>query len=102
MNERPEPLTAGGDDGFGEAALHEIVENQLRDGAPSMVPATLARLRAAGESRADAIHLIACVLSVELFEILVNDGAFDEARYAANLAALPALPYDSETLESRA
>jgi len=102
MSDRPEPLTARGDGGFGEAALYEIVENQLRDGVPPVVRATLARLIAAGEARADAVHYIACVLSVELFEILVNDGGFDEARYSANLAALPALPYDSDALESPA
>ena len=56
--------------------------------------ATLARLVDGGMPRADAVHYIACVLSVELFEILVNDGVFDEERYAAHLAALPALPYE--------
>lgn len=102
MSDRPQPLINRGDDGFGEAALYDIVENQLRDGVPPAVPATLERLIAAGESRTDAVHYIACVLSVELFEILVNDGAFDEARYDANLAALPALPYDSDALEDTA
>ncbi|MEQ8495625.1 MAG: hypothetical protein RIA38_00370 [Microcella pacifica] len=98
MSELPAPLTEQGEDGLGENALREIVENQLRDGVPAAVPLALARLREDGMSRADAVHYIACALSVELFEILVNDGSFDEARYAANLEALPALPYDSDAL----
>ncbi|MEQ8661290.1 MAG: hypothetical protein RLW62_10765 [Gammaproteobacteria bacterium] len=98
MSDLPPPLTERDADGLGVAALREIVENQLRDATPPAVPATLARLLDAGISRDDAVHYIACALSVELFEILVNDGAFDAARYADHLAALPALPYDAAAL----
>ncbi len=86
----------GGADG--DKALLDIIENQLRDGTPPAVRETLARLMAAGETREDAVRYIACAMSVELFEIIERKGRYDEARYLANLAALPALPYDESEL----
>ena len=40
----------------------------------------------------------AASLSVEFFEILEHGARFDGERYADNLAALPALPYDEDAI----
>jgi hypothetical protein len=56
------------------------------------VAATLGRLVASGHDRDEAISLIGAVLMFELNEVMQNDRAFDPARYAARLAALPRLP----------
>ncbi len=81
-----------------ERVLIEIVENQIHDGTPPETRATLERLIATGESREDAVHLIACVLSAEMFEMLEEKRVFDAVRYARHLHALPALPYDEDEL----
>ena len=79
-------------------AIFDTIENQIRDGEPAETAATLQRLMAGGESRDAAINYIACVLSVEFFEIIENGEAFDESRYVRNLKALPALPYDESEI----
>jgi len=76
--------------------LFDIIENQLRDDTPPAVREALERLMAGGESRDEAIRYIASAFSVELFEILQAGGRYDEARYVANLRALPTLPFDAD------
>jgi hypothetical protein len=99
MNKRPATLLAEMPDGvFGHAALLDIVENQLRDRNPPETALALARLSAEGFSREDAVHLIACVVSVEIFEVIHAKQTFDPERFAENLAALPELPYDPNTV----
>lgn len=95
---RPAMLVDSGDDPAIRAAIFDTIENQIRDREPAETAASLERLMAAGESRDVALHYIACALSVEFFEILENGNAFDEARYVANLKALPALPYDESEI----
>jgi len=75
-------------------AILEVVENQLRDGTPPETQATLDRLLAAGHSRAEAIELIACVVSAEIFDVLKRGQPYQEQRYLAGLRALPRLPWD--------
>ena len=76
--------------------LLEIVENQLRDGTPPETRTTLDRLMDDGYSREEAVELIACVVSAEIFDVLKNMQVFDEARYVAELRALPRLPWESD------
>jgi hypothetical protein len=76
--------------------LMEIVDNQLRDGTPPETRVTLDRLMTRGFSRAQALELIACVVSSEIFDILKSGQLYDEERYLAGLRALPKLPWDGE------
>ena len=72
------------------------VENQIRKNDPPEAKETLARLIQSGQSREDALRLIAGVLANEMFEVMKNKAHFDNARYVANLARLPELPRDGE------
>jgi len=74
------------------AAIFEVIENQLRNNDPPETRETLERLLHAGHSRAEAMRLIACVLTNELFGILKSEASYDNARYVANLKRLPELP----------
>ena len=98
MAKQPPTLLDDEDRGFARAALVEIVENQLRDNSPPVTRSTLTRLQSAGCSRNDAVHLIVCVLSAEIFEMLEVKRVFDAAHYANLLDALPDLPYDPDEL----
>ncbi len=91
-------LVESGDDPEIHQAIFDTIENQIRDHHPAETARTLQRLMAAGESRDLALRYIGCALSVEFFEILEHEGAFDEARYVRNLQALPALPYDESAI----
>jgi len=77
-----------------QEAIFEIIENQIRDGNPPLVRETLSRLISEGRSREDAMKLIGCALSVELFEIMKNNETFNSKRYDNNLSKLPELPWD--------
>ncbi len=91
-------LVESEDDPEVHQAIFDTIENQIRDRHPAETELTLQRLMTAGESRDNALRYIACALSVEFFEIIENEGAFDEARYVGNLKALPALPYDESEI----
>src|SRR5438552_2416272 len=73
--------------------LLEIVENQLRDGTPPETRTTLGRLMGEGYSREQALELIACVVSSEIFDVLKSGQPYQEPRYLAGLRALPRLPW---------
>jgi hypothetical protein len=88
MNEVPNPHL--------RRAILEVVNNQLRDNTPPETRATLDRLVAAGRSRKEAIELIACVVSTEIFEVLKSGRPYDNVRFVAALQALPRLPWDTE------
>jgi hypothetical protein len=77
-----------------QRAILEVVENQLRDGTPPETRATLERLMADGRSREEAVKLIGCVVSTEIFDVIKNDEPFNETRYVAALRALPRLPWE--------
>jgi hypothetical protein len=97
---KPEPIVqADTEDGqaAGEAMV-EAIENQIRDNDPPETKAALKRLMKLGETRENAIRYIACALSVEFFEMLQKNNPYDAARYAANLNALPELPYDENEI----
>ena len=74
------------------AAILEVVENQLRDGAPPETKQTFERLIAAGYSAQEAKRLIGVVVTYEIFGILKRNEPYDEARYVAALQRLPKLP----------
>ena len=71
-------------------AIHQTIENQLAAKDPPVVHETLERLMRSGLSRHEAIHAIGSVLSVEIWEILKEERAFDEERYERGLRQLDA------------
>ncbi|MDO6705568.1 MULTISPECIES: hypothetical protein [unclassified Photobacterium] len=76
--------------------LVETVENQLADGNPIKVKETLMRLVMTGTPREEAIEMIACALSVEVFDVAKNDGEFNLKRYSEHLDALPEMPWEGD------
>ena len=72
-------------------AFMEVVVNQLETGDPPETKATLDRLMADGNSRGEAMQLIAAVARKEMQEMMSEGRAFDNARYAKLLARLPKL-----------
>jgi peroxiredoxin family protein len=72
----------------------EIVQNQIRDNDPPETKRTLERLAAAGISEPEAIKMIGCAVTAEIFDILKNRQGFDRERYVRNLGRLPRLPWE--------
>lgn len=83
-------VQADSEDGLraGEA-LVEVVENQITAGDPPETKQTLDRLMKMGELSEDAIHYIACALSVKIFGAVKNHEPYNGERYVQNLNALP-------------
>jgi hypothetical protein len=77
-----------------QAAIYEVVDNQLRDGTPPETRQTLDRLVAEGHTRQEARRLIACAVVSEIFDILQRHEPYDEARYIAALRRLPTVPWE--------
>lgn len=75
------------------ASLHLIIENQLAENIDSVVRA-LSRVMQEGLSRHDAIHAVASVLSVHIFNLMnsesPDDPAVKNASYYAELDRLTA------------
>lgn len=76
--------------------LVETIENQLADGTPLVTKETLMRLVMTGTPREEAIQMMACALSIEVFDVMKNDGKFDLKRYSENLEALPDMPWEDD------
>ena len=77
-------------------AVFEIINNQVRDGTPPETKQTLDRLMSEGHTRNEAMKLIGCVVSSEIFEVLKKKQPYNEERYVAALHTLPELPWDDE------
>jgi hypothetical protein len=73
--------------------LMETVENQLQDGEPIKVKETLMRLVMTGHNREDAVASIACALSIEIYDVMMNEGKFNIQRYSKHLDSLPDLSF---------
>ncbi|WP_117234325.1 hypothetical protein [Vibrio maerlii] len=76
-----------------EAELIEIVENQLADSNPLKVKETLMRLMMTGTPREDAVAMMACAVSIEIFDVMKNDAQFNLKRYSEHLDQLPDLGF---------
>ena len=74
----------------------KAVENQIRKNDPPETEETLNRLIQSGQSREEALRLIAGVLANAMFEVMKSKTHFDNSRYVANLARLPNLPWDEK------
>jgi len=71
------------------AAVLEVVENQLRDLDPPETKQTYDRLLAAGYDDGRAREMIGRVVLTEIIAVLQGDEPYDEQRYTAALAMLP-------------
>jgi hypothetical protein len=72
------------------AAVHVVVENQIALGEETVVN-TMARLRAEGLSRHDALHAIGSVLAENLYELMHADQRTTEEPYRQYLKRLERL-----------
>ncbi|ELU4011792.1 hypothetical protein QPB16_004740, partial [Vibrio vulnificus] len=46
-----------------------------------------------GTPREDAVAMMACAMSIEIFDVMKNDGEFNLKRYSENLDCLPDLSF---------
>ena len=76
-----------------QAAIFEIIENQIRDNSPREIRQTLERLLSEGQTEEEAMKLIGCVVAVETFEIMKHKKPFNESRYVENLSKIPEMPW---------
>jgi hypothetical protein len=79
-----------------QAAIMEVVDNQLRSNDPPQTQQTFNRLVEAGHAENEAKRLIACVVSAEIFDVLKKQEPFNLERFVKGLDKLPALPWDEE------
>ncbi|WP_122034009.1 hypothetical protein [Aliivibrio sp. EL58] len=86
-------MTDQQDDFMTEETLIETVKNQIEDGSPVAVKETLMRLVMTGNSREDAIEMMACALAVEVFDVMKNGAEFNQKRYKENLESLPDMSF---------
>ena len=76
------------------AAILEVVDNQLRDGNLPEAQQTYDRLMKAGHTDKESRELIGCVVSSEIFDMLKKRKPYDRDRYIAALKRLPTLPWE--------
>lgn len=79
-----------------QAAIFEIIENQIRDNNPREVKQTFERLLSEGQTEEEAMKLIGCAVAVEIYEVMKSQKPFNEARYVANLRKLPGMPWEED------
>lgn len=84
------------DEGFAEQTLLEAIENQLAEGEPAAVQATLNKLTLVGYERDESLQMMALVLAAEIRRMLDKDTGFDLPHYEQALRALPQLPDDPD------
>ena len=76
-----------------QAALFDVLDNQLRDGEPPETRATLERLLGQGIVLEEARRLIAAVIVAEIFDVMKSNTPFDLERFVGRLATLPETPW---------
>lgn len=82
--------------GFVRDAIRDMVELQLRENKPPEIGLNVERLVAAGFLHEEALSLVACALSREMFNALDTGKPFDLPRYLERVAMLPAAPWDDD------
>lgn len=75
-----------------DAALMEVVDNQLRDNDPPETKQTFARLASEGYSEEEARRLIANVVEKEIMAVLKSGRPYDHERFTRALRKLPGGP----------
>ena len=79
-----------------QAAIMEVVDNQLRSNDPPQTQQTFKRLVEAGHAENEAKRLIACVVFAEIFDVLKRQQPFNLDHFVKGLDKLPAMPWDEE------
>src|SRR5262249_45602058 len=79
-----------------QAAVMEVVENQLRNNNPPQTNQTFKRLIEAGHSEKEAKRLIACVVSGEIFDVLKKNEPFNLDRFVKVSIGSPPCPGEEE------
>lgn len=72
-----------------QAAVLEVVENQLAGNNPPETKKTYERLVQEGHSEKDAKMLIGSVIAAEIFYVLKQETPFDHTRFVDALKRLP-------------
>jgi hypothetical protein len=67
----------------------EVVQNQIQANDPPETKQTYERLLTEGHSDNEALRLIACALSSEMFQMMKEKKTFSEERFIKMLNALP-------------
>lgn len=70
-------------------AMHEIVANQIWDDEPPETWQTAQRLLEAGYDRHEVLHMLASVVSNDVYRVLAEGQPHDPERTLAGLAELP-------------
>lgn len=76
-------------------AVGEMLDAQIDRNDPPEVRTTLARLEQSGYSRDAARNFVACILALEMRDVIDHRLPFDAARYLENLSRLPRFPGES-------
>ena len=79
-----------------QAAIMEVVENQLRNNDPPQTKQTFKRLIETGHSEKEAKRLIGCVFSAEIFDVLKKQEPFNLERFVRGLNKLPTMPWEED------
>ncbi len=66
---------------FMHIIIHSIVENQLRDKDPIQVYQFFNAMRKNKVSRHESVHLVGCILSALIYEVLKEKKQFNKQRY---------------------
>ena len=83
-------------------AVHEIVANRLWDDNPPQMWQTAQRLTRAGYERHEVLHMLANVVSSELYDALTGNNSYDIQDTREALKALPASWEPLRTAPNRA
>lgn len=73
-------------------AVQEMLEAQIMRGEPPEVRSTLKRLFDIGYSKDAARNFVACILAIEMRDVIGERLPFDFERYLENLRRLPRFP----------
>ena len=82
------------------AAIMEVVANQLRSGDPPQTRQTYDRLKASGLPEDEVRRLLGCVVVHEIFEVVKNGKPYDAVRFVAALDRLPQMPKEWDEMLS--
>lgn len=69
--------------------IKEIVDTQLKDNNPKCTKETFNRLKALGYTEEKAKEMIAAVLTEEIYDVMKNQGIYNQERYEKKLTMLP-------------
>lgn len=77
-----------------KVAILEVVDNQIRNNDPPETKQTFNRLMKEGHSKKEAMRLIGCVVSSEIFDVMKNEEEFNLNRFVNALNKLPEMPWE--------